>query len=433
MLALAGLATVALVLTAIMTKRLSPFVALVIIPLGAAILLGQGAAAGGFMFDGLATIAPMAAMFLFAILFFSILSSAGLFRPLVTLIIRLTRDDPPRVAVGTAILTSIVHLDGAGASTFLIVVPPLVSVYDRLGLDRRMLAAIVAMAAGVGNMLPWGGPTLRAATALQVPVMDFFSPLLPVYGVGLLAMLGFSWWLGVRHPSVAKAGGDIGEQGSAFEADLIEDDPEKLDWRYWTNAITVVAVLVLMLTSAVQPAIAFLLGTVVALLVNLRGSDAQAGALEEHAPAAISMIAILLAAGAFTGILRGTGMLEAMAQGGAALLPAQVAQHLPFLTGLAAMPLSLVFDPDSFYFGVLPVLSGVAEANGVPAIDVGRAATLGQMTTGFPVSPLTPATFLLVALAKIGFADHQRYAIGYLFALSVVMTFAAVAFGVIPL
>ncbi|MBU2408780.1 MAG: citrate transporter, partial [Gammaproteobacteria bacterium] len=136
MLALAGLATVALVLTAIMTKRLSPFVALVTIPLGAAILLGQGAAAGGFMFEGLETIAPMAAMFLFAILFFSILSSAGLFRPLVTLIIRLTRDDPPRVAVGTAILTSIVHLDGAGASTFLIVVPPLVSVYDRLGLDR---------------------------------------------------------------------------------------------------------------------------------------------------------------------------------------------------------------------------------------------------------------------------------------------------------
>jgi len=428
MLALAGLLTILLVLAAIMTKWLSPFVALAVIPLAAALLLGQGHLAGGFMLQGLEAVAPMGAMFLFAILFFSVLSSAGLFRPLVSLIIRATRDDPPRVALGTAILTSIVHLDGAGASTFLIVVPPLVPVYDRLGLDRRMLAAIVAMAAGVGNMLPWGGPALRAATALQIPVMDFFAPLVPVYIVGLLTLLGLSWWIGWRHRRPATA------SGPAFDPMTRQvDDPVALDWRYWTNVVTVVAVLGSMLTSLLHPAIAFMLGTIAALMVNLRGAGAQGEALEKHAPAAISMIAILFAAGTFTGVLRGTGMLDAMAHAGAGLLPASVAGHLPVLTGLASMPLSLAFDPDSFYFGVLPVLAGVAEASGVPAVDVGRAAVLGQMTTGFPVSPLTPATFLLVGLAGIGLADHQRYAIFYLFALSIVMTIAAVAFGVFPL
>lgn len=428
MLALAGLLTICLVLAAIMTKWLSPFVALAVIPLAAALLLGQGHLAGGFMLQGLETVAPMGAMFLFAILFFSVLSGAGLFRPLVSLIIRATRDDPPRVALGTAILTSIVHLDGAGASTFLIVVPPLVPVYDRLGLDRRMLAAIVAMAAGVGNMLPWGGPTLRAATALDIPVMDFFAPLLPIYVVGLLTLLGLSWWIGWRHrrPRAASRAPCASVPGH-------EEDPVPLDWRFWANAVMVVAVLGAMLASLLHPAIAFMLGTIAALMVNLRGAGAQAEALEKHAPAAISMIAILFAAGIFTGILRGTGMLNAMAHAGAGLLPAGVAGHLPLLTGLASMPLSLAFDPDSFYFGVLPVLGGVAEASGVPAVDVGRAAVLGQMTTGFPVSPLTPATFLLVGLAGIGLADHQRYAIGYLFALSVVMTIAAVAFGVFPL
>jgi CitMHS family citrate-Mg2+:H+ or citrate-Ca2+:H+ symporter len=55
------------------------------------------------------------------------------------------------------------------------------------------------------------------------------------------------------------------------------------------------------------------------------------------------------------------------------------------------------------------------------------------MTTGFPVSPLTPATFLVVGLAGIELSAHQRFAIPFLFGASVLMTIACVVFGVIPL
>lgn len=430
MLALVGLATIVLVLAAILSKRLSPLVALVVIPLAAALLLGQWSDVGGHMAEGVATVAPLAAMFLFAILFFAILSEAGLFTPLVETIVRLTRDHPPYVALGTAILASVVHLDGSGASTFLIAVPALLPVYDRLGLDRRMLACIVAMAAGVGNMLPWGGPTLRAAAALDMPAMDLFRPVLPVYAVGFATMLVISWWLGRRHLASAPAG-----LPPAAAPAPVDQEPARLPlgWRYWVNVLVVIAVIGLMLASLLPPAIAFLIGTVVVMVVNLPEAEAQREAIQRHAPAAVWMVAILFAAGAFTGILRGTGMLEAMAQQGAALLPGGSARHLPVVVGLTSMPLSLLFDPDSFYFGVLPVLGGVAEAGGVPAAEVGRAAILGQMTTGFPISPLTPATFLLVGLARVDLADHQRFTIPWLFLISVTMTFAAVLFGVIRL
>jgi CitMHS family citrate-Mg2+:H+ or citrate-Ca2+:H+ symporter len=143
------------------------------------------------------------------------------------------------------------------------------------------------------------------------------------------------------------------------------------------------------------------------------------------------MVTTVLAAGVFAGIMTGSGMLTAMARDIVGLLPEGVLAHLPVLLAVASMPLSLAFDPDSFYFGVLPVLATAAAAGGAPAVDVGRAALLGQMTTGFPVSPLTPATFLLVGMAGVDFADHQRRTIPYLFVISLVMTAVALVSGAI--
>ena len=52
------------------------------------------------------------------------------------------------------------------------------------GMDRRVLACVASLAAGV-NFLPWTGPTLRASAALKIPVTDLFRPLIPVQAVGL--------------------------------------------------------------------------------------------------------------------------------------------------------------------------------------------------------------------------------------------------------
>lgn len=427
-LALAGLATILLVLAAILSKRLSAIVAFLVIPLAMAMLLGQGATVGTFMLDGMTTVAPMGALFLFAILFFAILADAGLFAPMVRGIVRLTRDHPPFVTVGTAVLATVVQLDGSGAVTFLVVVPALLPVYDRCSIDRRVLACVTAMAAGVGNMLPWGGPTIRAATALQMPVMELFGPMLPVWGIGTASVLVFAWWLG--RGQLGRAPNGVG----AIVPDLGASEPvQPLGWRFWANLAMAVAVLAAMLIEILPSAPAFLIGTVLALIVNHPRPDDQREVIERHAPPAITMVAILLAAGAFTGIMKGTGMLSALAQAGAALLPGGSAEHLPVALAVTSMPLSLLLDPDSFYFGVLPVLGEIAQHGGVPPVEIGRAAILGQMTTGFPVSPMTPATFLLVGLARIELADHQRFAIPWLMAITLVMTVAALLMGVIRL
>ena len=80
MLALLGLLTIVILLTVIITKRMSPLVALIVIPVIAALLGGFGLGTSKFIISGIQNIAPVATMFVFAILFFGVMGDAGLFK-----------------------------------------------------------------------------------------------------------------------------------------------------------------------------------------------------------------------------------------------------------------------------------------------------------------------------------------------------------------
>ena len=431
MLAFLGFTSILLLLALIMSRRLSPLVALIVVPTAAAMVGGFGLRTTQFISSGLQQTAPVAAMFVFAILYFGVMTDAGLLDPIVNRILRVVGTRPTRIVMGTALLALLVHLDGSGAVTFLVTVPAMLPLYDRLGMDRRILACAASMAAGV-NFLPWTGPTLRASAALHIPTTDLFRPLIPVQLVGLAFVFIVAYALGKREER--RLGLSRLEGVTALDRPLTQEQQGlRRPGRFWINLVLTLLVMAAMVSGLVDPAVMFMIGTAAALIINYADSELQRARIDAHAKAAVMMAAILLAAGAFTGIMTGSGMLTAMATSVVNVVPPAMARHIPFALGLASMPLSLLFDPDSFYLGALPVIAEVGKTVGVQPLHIGQAALLGQMTTGFPVSPLTPATFLVVGLAGIELGDHQRFTAPYLFAASVVMTFACVLFGVFPL
>ena len=169
---------------------------MVLLPTAAAVVGGFGLSTGKFIISGIQSIAPMVAMFVFAILFFGVVTDAGMFDPIISRILKTVGRDPVKIVMGSAVLAMIVHLDGSGAVTFLITVPAMLPLYEELGMDRKILACAVALGAGTMNMVPWGGPTLRAATALHIDVTELFNPMLPALVCGLAYVLGVCHVLG---------------------------------------------------------------------------------------------------------------------------------------------------------------------------------------------------------------------------------------------
>ncbi|PCC51952.1 CitMHS family transporter [Brevibacterium aurantiacum] len=474
MLSLIGYVSMLVILALLLMQKVSPIVALAGVPIVAALIAGNSPSqVSEFALAGITSVASVVVMFVFAIVFFGILRHVGFFDPVIDRIIRLGGSSPKTVAVATTLLASVAHLDGAGATTFLITIPAMLPIYQRLGMSRLTLTACVGLGAGVMNMLPWGGPTARAAATVGVEANEVWTPLIPAQIVGVIAALGVAWFLGSREAKrIAKgkpsefaesvhardanqntrsSGAD--DNGARTTSVMVDADahgtavdgadstaatdgsPGK-DHRnipLWVNGLILLATLVVLMSGIVSPAIAFLVATILALIINFRGLENQSRQFDISAKSAMLMASTLLAAGVLLGVLDESGMIESMADSAVQVLPARIMPILPIVVAVLGVPMSLFFGPDAYYFGVLPVLSAVGSNYGIDPVVLAQASVIGQETLGFPISPLTGAFYLLVGLANVPIGKHILGLIGWAWLVSIIVLIAAIVIGVIPL
>ncbi|KQP14031.1 CitMHS family transporter [Pseudorhodoferax sp. Leaf267] len=415
----------------IMTKRLSAMIALILVPIVFGLIGGFGMGLGPMMLEGIKKLAPTGVMLMFAILYFGIMIDAGLFDPAVRWILALVGNDPCKIVMGTFVLATCVSLDGDGSTTYMITCAAMLPLYQRLGISRLVLACVIMMAGGNMNILPWGGPTARAASALGVDVGTLFVPMiLPMVITGAWGLF-VAWLLGQREK---RRLGHIELPVAAHPAEglpLVADATTARPHLIWVNLGLTIGLMTLLVMGTFPLQVLFMVAAAIALMINYPNLGEQKDRLEAHAANIVPVVALIFAAGIFVGVLSGTKMVDAIAASVIAGLPNWLEPYLAVVTAVLSVPFTFFISNDAFYFGILPILAKAGAVHGFTAAEIGRASLIGQQV--HLLSPLVASTYLLVGLAKVEFGDHQRFTLLWAMSAAVVMLAATLLLGVIPL
>lgn len=427
MLAALGFGMIASFMILIMTRAVSAVVALTLVPIVFGLFAGHRGELFPMALEGISKLAPTAAALVFAVLYFSVMVDAGLFDPLVRSAVRFAQGDPLRVTLATAAAATLVSLDGDGATTVIVTVGAFLPIYRRLGMNPLILTVLLGSANSIVNLTPWGGPTARVASALQLNISDVFVPLIPAMLAGIAGTFVVAWLLGaIERKRLGVVSIDTEISGELFDREPGIDRPRL----FWINVALTLALLACAITQLIPLPIAFMIGLSLAVVINYPRISMQRDRVNAHAANVVPIVLLIFSAGVFTGILDGTGMIEAMGRSLLALIPPEYGPYFGPIVALTSGPFTFVMSNDAYYFGIVPVLAETAGHFGVEPVEIARASLLGQ--TVHSLSPLIAAIYLVAGLLKVEVGDLQRFGLPFAILLYLLLVAVALATGAVP-
>ena len=439
----------------IMKKKMSPFTALVLIPLIFAIILVatgqvQDVNIGTLIRQGLfgnnskdkltamKGTAETGVMLLFAILYFSTMLDAGLFDPITNKMIRFAKGDPMKVLMATSIVAAAVSLNGDGTTTTLICCSAFVPIYKKLDMKLMNLGVLVILQNTIMNLLPWGGPTARAMSVLGVEA-DILGYLAPGMILSVLYVIFV-----VARSMGKKERARLGIQ-ELTDAELDElttiSDPEVLEKRrpqnFVINAILTIVLIGWLVAGSfinsieVKPVVLFLVGTGLALMINYPDLKAQAKRIGDNAGDAVQVVLLVFAAGVFMGLFQGTGMATALTESIVRVIPKELAGFWSLIIAIISVPGTFFLTNDGFYYGVLIPFAEVGRQYGFTDMQMALASLMGQAF--HLLSPLVAFIYLLLRLTGLDMGEWQKESAKYAAVIFVIFVVTIVLMGHMPL
>lgn len=431
--AMVGYAVIVIMMFMILKKKATPAFCFSILPVIGAAVCGFGfTEIMEFINTGMGSVWKTAILFIFSVCYFSVMNDAGLFDPLVQGLVKKAGNNITMIMLATSLIAVVAHMDGACASTYLITIPVMLPIFKKMKLNPLMLLLLVGLSTGVMNLVPWGGPTIRAATAIGMDATELWISMIPMQIFGLLASLGAAVICGrVETKRLKKAGIDLSALDISGETSVAETDSElKRPKLFWVNLILTVGVIGALIKSGVPPYLIFLFGTMIALAVNYPDMKVQGQLLKKYAPSCIDLTVTLMAAGVFLGIFANSGIITSMAQVLISILPGFMTKYLYIIMGILGGPLGIIMGPDPYYYAVMPLVIETVAPYGITAAQVAHAMLIGENVV-LSVSPCVPANYLAFGMSGIELNEHLKFSFKWEWLVSILMLAFAVIYGIV--
>ena len=437
-----------------MKKKLTPFSALVLVPLvfttiGAFLglyakqvtqlkqisnprIIDQILVIGDWVLEGIKSTSTTAVMLLFAILYFSIMLNAGLFDPLTKIMIQFAKGDPAKVVFATAIVAAIVSLNGNGTTTTLIVCTAFIPIYKKLGIKMMNLGVITILMFTIMNLVPWAGPTARVISVLGINEQEILIALIPGMVVSVIYMLGVSIHLGLKERKrigiQTLTNLDMDELVTTTNPDqLVLKRPENI----WINAIMTISLLVMLMFGTFPTVFLFIAGTALGLVINYKSLNDQRNLIQNNAGDAVQVTILIFAAGIFMGLFTGSGMANALAFSLTSIIPAGFSRFWGLIVAFISVPGTFFLSNDAFYYGILPILVETGAQYGFTTMEIGTASLLGQAF--HLISPLVAFIYLLLNLTGLDMGEWQKESAKWTTGVFIIFIAMAVITGALPL
>lgn len=430
-LGIAGFVLMVLIVALLLWGKSTPAVVFTLLPIVVGLIVGfSPTEMADYIKEGVSSVSTTAILFIFAVLFFGVMNDAGVFDRIVDKVLKVVGSNVLLLMFATVLIAFIGHLDGSGATTLLIAIPPLLPIYKKMNVRPIVLLCICTLTMGVMNIVPWGGPCGRVAAALEVGTSDLWKYCIPAQGFGLVVILGFC--VIFARMEKRRGAGVITDAAIAGSVTEQKEGNELVRPRlFWFNIVLIIAVVLTLTLTKVPTHVTFMIALAIALMVNYPSQKAQTERVKAHATDALTMAFTALASGVLIGIMGKSPMLDAMTQMVLSAMPDSMAPHLHILFAAINSPLSMVVHGDALTYGILPIVNQITSAYGIPAAATG-AAFLITFGPAIYIMPMTAATYMGLGLTNVELKDHIAFAYKWAFILALAMLAFVVITGVIP-
>ncbi len=409
----------------------SPGVIFSFVPIVFALLMGFGLKdINGFIGNGLKTVSGTLFLMVFAVLYFGILHEAGVFKALVSFVLRYLGNSVLGTLIASGAISMLTQLDGSGATTALCTIPTMRPIFERQKIRREALLLIESLASGILCLLPWAPAIVEASAYVELDVVGVFRFLLPVFIFGIVMVFVFCVPVAIIEK---KHGAGLSDE----EFKLMKQELNtKLEFPLGKGVAIFDGVFTLILMAAllagwVSTNVAFGVGYGLLLVVNFPKVKKQQEYFKQQAPVALSMAFTMLGVGVLVGINNGTGALNDLAVLISEHAPHALLAHLPVIVAALALLLTITMGSAKNAI-IIPALIPIVAPFGFTPIQVMApiftAGVIGANLCLFNASP-----YLALGLAEVEMKDHLKYSLLPVYGYSLLMVLFMVITGMLPL